>query len=44
MRTNYGFIMYTQSQDDNVTSDALSRCQENQKNLLLLRPEALIAN
>ena len=25
--TNYGFIMYTQSQDDNITSDALSRCR-----------------
>ena len=24
--TNYGFIMYTQSQDDKITSDALSRC------------------
>ena len=31
-RTNYGFIIYTQSQDGNITSDALSRCQKNQKN------------
>ena len=30
--TNYGFIIYTQSQDDKITSDALSRCQKNQKN------------